>query len=84
MENGAAHTVIQRARRIRELSTIDRAVWRWQKLAEQAENGLGIASRIDRLKANGAVASRMNTASLVAIKAISDRRRQDGRASGIA
>jgi len=84
IENSAAHTVIQRARRIRELSAIDRAVWRWQNLAEHAENGLEIASRIDRLKANGALTSRANTASLEAIRAVSERRREDCRASGIA
>jgi hypothetical protein len=84
IENSAAHTIIQRARRVRELSAIDRDVWRWQNLAESAENGLEIASRIARLKANGALTSRVSTASLEAIRAVSDQRRQDRRASSIA
>lgn len=84
IESSAAHTVVQRARRLREVSAIDRAVWRWQNLADHAEEGLAIASRIDRLKASGALTSRVNTAALRAIRAVSERRREDCRASGIA
>ena len=84
IENGAAHTVIQRARRIRDLGAIDRSVWRWQILAEHSEQGLELAARINRLRAAGALTYRINTGSLHAIRAVSDRRRQDGRSTGIA
>ncbi|WP_431236160.1 hypothetical protein ACQ856_29070 (plasmid) [Mycolicibacterium psychrotolerans] len=84
IDNAAAHTIIQRAGRLRELAAIDRPVWRWQNLAERAERGLAVSERINRLKAAGAVTSRVNTGPLEAIRAVSDQRRHDQRSSGIA
>jgi hypothetical protein len=84
IEHGPDHTVVQRASRLKGLDAIDRQVWRWQNLAEHAERGLDLAARINRLKATGSLTQRVNTASLQAILAVSDRRRRAVRSSGIA
>jgi hypothetical protein len=84
IENRPAHTVVQRARSLRELDAIDRSVWRWQNLADKSERSLELAARINRLESTGAVSHRVNTDALGAIKAVSDRRRQDARSSGAA
>lgn len=84
LDNGRRHTVVQRAGRLSELSRIDRPIWRWQNLAEAADRGLELASRINRLAQTSQSISRVDTRALFAIRSVSELRRMDTRASGIA
>jgi hypothetical protein len=84
IENGRVHTIVQRARRMRELEVIDRAVWRWQNLADSSDHALELAARINRLAGPNTAISRVDTHALSAINAVSHLRRLDSRSSGAA
>jgi hypothetical protein len=84
LDNGRAHTVVQRARRLSELGRIETPVWRWQNLAEAADRGLELASRINRLAQTSSSITRVDTRALFAILSVSHLRRLDARARGVA
>ena len=84
LDNGRGHTVVQRARRLSELGRIETPVWRWQNLAEAADRGLELASRINRLAHTSSSITRVDTRALFAISSVSHLRRLDQRASGVA
>jgi hypothetical protein len=84
LDNARGHTVVQRARRLSELDRIETPVWRWQNLAEAADRGLELASRINRLAQTNSSITRVDTRALFAISSVSHLRRLDSRASGVA
>jgi len=84
LDNGRAHTLVQRARRLSELGRIETPVWRWQNLAEAADRGLELASRINRLAQTSSAITRVDTRALLAISNVSHLRRLNTRASGVA
>lgn len=84
LDNGRGHTVVQRVRRLSELSRIETPVWRWQKLAEAADRGLELASRINRLAQTNKSINTVDARALFAISAVSHQRRLDVRATGVA
>jgi hypothetical protein len=84
LDNGRGHTVVQRARRLSELGRIETPVWRWQNLAEAADRGLELASRINRLAQTSSSITRVDTRALFAVSSVSHLRRLDTRARGVA
>lgn len=79
-----AHAVIQRARRLDQIARIERPVWRWQHLADAADEGLDLATRINRHAHTVSAISQVNTHALAAISAVSHTRRVDIRSRRVA
>jgi hypothetical protein len=84
LDSGRGHTVVQRVRRLSELGRIETRVWRWHNLAEAADRGLELASRINRLAQTSSSVTRVDTSALFAISSVSHLRRLDTRANGVA
>jgi hypothetical protein len=84
LDDASKHAVVQRARRVDELDRIERTVWQWQNLADDAYRGLDLAARINRLAHTSGALRRIDTHALSAISAVSHLRRLDTRSSGIA
>jgi hypothetical protein len=79
-----AHTVTQRARSLDQTAQIDRPVWRWQHLADIADDGLDLATRINRRAQTEPAILQVNTLALAAISAVSHTRRADIRSRRVA
>lgn len=79
-----AHAIVQRATRLAELDRIDRPVWRWQHLAEKADEGIDLAHRINRLARTVPAINKVSTGALVATSAVSHTRRIDIRSRRVA
>lgn len=84
LDDGRGHTVVQRARRLSELERIETPIWRWQNLAEAADRGIKLASRINRLADTNCSITRIDTRALRAISSVSHLRRMETRTSGVA
>lgn len=79
-----AHAIVQRAKRLEQVASVDRPVWRWQHLAHAADEGLDLAARINRRALNSRAIAKMNTVALAAISAVSHARRTDIRTRRVA
>lgn len=79
-----AHAIVQRATRLSELDRIERPVWRWQHLAEKADEGIDLARRINRLARTVPAITEVSTGALVATSAVSHTRRIDIRSRRVA
>jgi hypothetical protein len=79
-----AHAVVQRARRLHQIARIDRPVWRWQHLADAADDGLDLATRINRYAQAEPALTQVNSHALVAVSAVSHTRRTDIRSRRVA
>jgi hypothetical protein len=79
-----AHAVVQRRQRLDQIDRIARPVWRWQHLAETADEGLNLAQRLNRQAAAVAAIKHIDTGALQAISAVSHTRRVDTRSRRVA
>jgi hypothetical protein len=79
-----SHTIIQRVKRLAQLARIDRPVWRWQHLADAADDGIDLAGRINRRGLVVSDITQVNSSALTAISAVSHTRRHDIRSRRVA
>lgn len=79
-----SHAIVQRVKRLEQLARIDRPVWRWQHLADAADDGIDLAGRINRRGLVTSEITRVDSSALTAISAVSHTRRLDTRSRRIA
>lgn len=84
LADARAHAVIQRKKSLDQVSHILAPVWRWQRLATAADEGLDLAERINRRALNARAITPVNTGALAAISAVSHTRRADIRSRRVA
>lgn len=78
------HAIVQRVRHLDQIARIDRAVWRWQHLADVADAGLDLADRLNRRAQTSQAIARVDAHALSAISAVSHTRRLDTRSRRVA
>jgi hypothetical protein len=79
-----SHAIVQRVKSLEQLARIDRAIWRWQHLADAADNGIDLAGRISRRGLVTSQITQVSSSTLTAISAVSHTRRLDTRSRRIA